>query len=140
MRSISCDLTKTNQGNSGTTCGCQGNITLYLVINIYVCLIPSKSVNNWLKQFTTSLTSITEQEGLAIFLFLQKKMFEILVSIGQITLMSQKPFRPPYPKWYEPNQTCEYYDGLIRYNIENYHSFKDKHFQLIKAGWIVFKG
>jgi len=127
MRSISCDLTKTNQKNNGIIYGCQGNRTLYLVINIYVCLIPSKSANNWLKQYITSLTSITKQEGLTIFFFLKKNVWVI----GQYWTNHfnvAETISTTIPKWYEPNQTCEYYDGLMRCNIENYHSFKDKLF------------
>jgi hypothetical protein len=63
-----------------------------------------------------------------LFLLLLKKMLEKLVSIEQLTLISQKPFQPPYLKWCEPNQTYEYHDGAMRHNIENCHSFKDKRF------------
>jgi hypothetical protein len=69
-----------------------------------------------------------------------KKMFEKLVSMGQITLISHKLFRSPYQKWYEPNHTCEYHNKAMGHNIENYHYSKDKLFQLIEARQITFEG
>jgi hypothetical protein len=68
-----------------------------------------------------------------------REMFKKLVSIGKITLISQKPFCLPHLKWYEPNKTCEYHDGEIRHNIKNCHSFKEKLLQLIKAEHVTLR-
>lgn len=68
-----------------------------------------------------------------------KKMFERLINIIQIILIPQNSFRPPYLKWYEPDLTCEYYGDTSRHNIEDFHTFKDKFLQFIKAEWITFE-
>jgi hypothetical protein len=45
-----------------------------------------------------------------------REMFKKLISIRQITPISQKPFYLPHLKWYETNKTYEYHDGATEHN------------------------
>ena len=79
------------------------------------------------------------KKTISLFPLSFKEIFERLVNIGKIILIIQKPSQPPYPKWYDTNQTYEYHDGTSGHNIESCYAFKDKLLQLIEVGWITFE-
>jgi hypothetical protein len=41
----------------------------------------------------------------------------MLLSVGQVAPILLTPLQPPYPNWYKPNLTCEYYTGICEHNI-----------------------
>jgi hypothetical protein len=53
---------------------------------------------------------------LSPFPFPLREMFKKLISIRQITLISQKPFYLPHLKWYKTKKICEYHDGAMEHN------------------------
>ena len=66
------------------------------------------------------------------------KMYQRLLSIGQVVPVPLIPLQPPFPNWYKPDQKCEYHAGAVGHNIDGCLGFKRKILQLIKTRWISF--
>jgi len=45
-----------------------------------------------------------------------------------------RPMQPPFPAWYNPNQTCKYHMGVTGHSIEDCDAFKGTVRRLIGAG------
>ena len=54
-------------------------------------------------------------------------------------IISTKPEKPSYLKWYDPNARCEYYDGVKGHSTENCTTLKDKVQALIDADQAKFQ-
>ena len=79
------------------------------------------------------------QEQLPPLPLLLNEMYQKLLIIGHIAPEPLAPLQPPYPGWYKPELTCEYYAGVVEHDIHTCNTFKRKLLQLIKAGWIAFE-
>ena len=49
-----------------------------------------------------------------------------------------EPHKTPYPRWYDPNNQCDYHCGAQGHSIENYLPLKYKVQSLIKVSWLEF--
>ena len=67
---------------------------------------------------------------------------ELLLMLIQnygISVIPAKPRRPPYPRRYDVNATCEYHRGVGGHSVENCKALKDKVQSLIYADSIKFR-
>ena len=69
-----------------------------------------------------------------------RELLLVLIQNYGIFVIPVKPRRPPYPKGYDVNATCEYHGGVRGHSVENCMAFKDKVQSLIYADSIKFKG
>lgn len=70
-------------------------------------------------------------------------IYKHLLNTHQVTLVPVNPVnpvQPPYSKWYNANDKCEYHASVMGHSKENYSAFKNKVSALIKHGWISFDG
>ena len=49
-----------------------------------------------------------------------------------------EPYKPSYPRWYDPNSRCDYHCGAQGHSIKNSLLLKYKVQSLIKASWLDF--
>ena len=67
------------------------------------------------------------------------ELLPVLIQNYGISIIPAKPRRPPYPRGYDVNATCEYHGGVGGYSLENCKAFKDKVQSLIYADPIKFR-
>ena len=68
-----------------------------------------------------------------------EELLPILVQNYGISVIPAKPKRPPYPRGYDVNATCEYHGGVGGHSVENCKALKDKVQSLIYADLIKFR-
>ena len=54
------------------------------------------------------------------------QLLPILVQSYKVPIISTKPEKPPYLKWYDPDTRCEYHGGVKGHSTENCITLKDK--------------
>ena len=67
------------------------------------------------------------------------ELLPVLIQNYGISVIPAKPRRPPYPRRYDVNATCEYHGGVGGHSMENYKALKDKVQSLIYADPIKFR-
>ena len=67
------------------------------------------------------------------------ELLPVLIQNYGISVILAKPRRPPYPKGYDVNATCEYHGGVGGHSVENCKALKDKVQSLIYADPIKFR-
>jgi len=67
------------------------------------------------------------------------KLLPTLLHNSLVTISPMKLVQPPYPKNYDANAKCDYYDWAIDHSIEMCFTLKHKVQALIDAGWISFQ-
>ena len=67
------------------------------------------------------------------------ELLSVLIQNYKISIIPAKPRRPPYPRGYDVNATCEYHGGVGGHSLENCKAFKNKVQSLIYADPIKFK-
>ena len=68
-----------------------------------------------------------------------EELLPVLIQNYEISVISVRPRRPPYPKGYDVNSICEYHGGVGGHSVENYTAFKDKVQSLIYIDPIKLK-
>ena len=53
--------------------------------------------------------------------------------------MSIQPIRPPYPRWYNENASCDYHSGNRRHSLEDCTALKWRVSEFIKKGELTFE-
>ena len=67
------------------------------------------------------------------------ELLPVLIQNYEISVIPAKPRRPPYPRGYDVNGTCEYHGGVGGHSVEDCKALKDKVQSLIYADPIKFK-
>ena len=67
------------------------------------------------------------------------ELLPVLIQNYGISVIPAKPRRPPYPRGYDVNATCEYHGGVEGHSVENCKALKDKVQSLIYADPIKFR-
>ena len=67
------------------------------------------------------------------------ELLPVLIQNYEIFVIPAKPRRPPYPRGYDVNASCEYHGEVRGHSIENYKALKDKIQSLIYADPIKFR-
>ena len=67
------------------------------------------------------------------------ELLPVLIQNYGISVIPAKPRRPPYPRGYDVNATCEYHGGVGGHSVENCKALKDKVQSLIYADPIKFR-
>ena len=67
------------------------------------------------------------------------ELLPILVQNYGISIILTRPRRLPYPKGYDINVRCEYYEGVKGHSTKDCTTFKDKVQSLINADPIKFR-
>ena len=67
------------------------------------------------------------------------KLLPVLIQNYGISVIPAKHRRPPYPREYDVNATCEYHGGVGGHSVENYKALKDKVQSLIYTDSIKFR-
>ena len=49
------------------------------------------------------------------------------------------PIRPPYPRWYKENASCDYHSGNRGHSLEDFTALMWRVSELIKRGELTFK-
>ena len=62
-----------------------------------------------------------------------------LLSNQMVVVSPRKVYQSPFPRWYNPNATCDYHGGVPRHSIEQCVAFKHKVQSLIDARWLTFQ-
>ncbi|KAL5166221.1 hypothetical protein HKD37_18G051227 [Glycine soja] len=62
-----------------------------------------------------------------------------LIAIQLVVITPEKVFQPPFPKWYDPNATCNYHGNTPGHSIEKCLALKYKVQHLIDVGWLTFQ-
>ena len=68
-----------------------------------------------------------------------EELLPVLIQNYGISVIPAKPRRPPYPKGYDINATCEYHRGVEGHSMENCKALKDKVQSLIYTDPIKFR-
>ena len=68
-----------------------------------------------------------------------EELLPVLIQNYGISVIPAKPRKPPYPRGYDVNTTCEYHGGVGGHSVENCKAFKDKVQSLIYADPIKFR-
>ena len=68
-----------------------------------------------------------------------EELLPVLIQNYGISVIPVKPRRPPYPRGYDVNATCEYHGGVRGHSVENCKALKDKVQSLIYADLIKFR-
>ncbi|XP_038696626.1 uncharacterized protein LOC119993529 [Tripterygium wilfordii] len=66
--------------------------------------------------------------------------FSLLRDQGRVCPIPGQLFNPPYPPWYNPNQTCEYHENTPGHSINDCRIFKRAVQTMKNAGWLNFEG
>ena len=67
------------------------------------------------------------------------ELLPVLIQNYGISVIPTKPRRPPYPRGYDVNATCEYHGGVGGHSAKNCKALKDKVQSLIYADPIKFR-
>ena len=67
------------------------------------------------------------------------ELLPVLIQNYEISVIPAKPRRPPYPRGYDVDATCEYHGGVGGHSVENCKAFKDKVQSLLCTDPIKFK-
>ena len=67
------------------------------------------------------------------------ELLPVLIQNYGISVIPAKPRRPPYPRGYDVNTTCEYHGEVRGHSVENCKALKDKVQSLIYADPIKFR-
>ena len=62
-----------------------------------------------------------------------------LIQRGMLVPVSIPPIRPPYPRWYNENASCEYHSGNRGYSLEDCIALKWRVNEFIKKGELTFE-
>ena len=68
-----------------------------------------------------------------------EELLSVLIQNYRIFVIPAKPKRPPYPRGYDVNATCEYHGGVGGHFVENCKAFKDKVQSLLYTDPIKFR-
>ena len=68
-----------------------------------------------------------------------RELLPVLIQNYGISVIPAKSRRPPYPRGYDANATCEYHRGVGGHFMENCKALKDKFQSLIYADPIKFR-
>ena len=63
----------------------------------------------------------------------------MLVQKYKMPIISAKPKKPPYPKWYDLSARCEYHGRVQGHSTKSYTPLKDKVQALIDADPVKFQ-
>ncbi|KAA3481559.1 hypothetical protein EPI10_021918 [Gossypium australe] len=67
-----------------------------------------------------------------------KELYQSLFDAYVVSPYYLQPLQPPYPKWYDSNDRCDYHAGIEGHSIENCTTFKKVVERLIKMGIVKF--
>ena len=67
------------------------------------------------------------------------ELLPVLIQNYGISVIPAKPRRPPYPRGYDVNATCEYHRGVGGHSVENCKALKEKVQSLIYTDPIKFR-
>jgi len=65
-------------------------------------------------------------------------VYQYLLGSGILTPTLSKPMQPPFSRWYDPNQRCDYHSGVLGHSIENCKNFMYQVRKLVSKGQIEF--
>ena len=68
-----------------------------------------------------------------------EELLPVLIQNYGISVIPVRPRRPPYPRGYDVNATCEYHGRVGGHSVENFKALKDKVQSLIYANPIKFR-
>ena len=68
-----------------------------------------------------------------------EELLLVLIQNYGISVIFTKPRRPPYPRGYDVNATCEYHGGVRGHSVENCKALKDKVQSLLYTDPIKFR-
>ena len=68
-----------------------------------------------------------------------RELLPVLIQNYENSVIPAKLRRPPYPREYDVNVTCEYHGGVGGHSVENCKALKDKIQSLIYADPIKFR-
>ncbi|XVF59079.1 hypothetical protein PTKIN_Ptkin07bG0246000 [Pterospermum kingtungense] len=66
------------------------------------------------------------------------QVYSQLYEKGLIAPIFDKPLQPPYPKWYNPDLTCEYHNGARGHDLNSCLALKNKVQSMIDTGALKF--
>ena len=66
------------------------------------------------------------------------KLFPRLIQEQLVSRVPVDPIMPPYPRWYDPNASCDYHYGIKGHSIENCTALKRRVQALVKARYLNF--
>ena len=67
------------------------------------------------------------------------KLYPKLIQGGMLVPVSIPPIRPPYPRWYNENASCDYHFSNMGYSLEDCTALKWKVSEFIKKGELTFE-
>ena len=67
------------------------------------------------------------------------ELLHILLSNALVAIIPAKPVKPPYPKGFDINATCDYHGGTAGHSTEMCRTLQNKVQSLIDAGWLNFE-
>ena len=62
------------------------------------------------------------------------KLYSKLIQGGMLVPMSIPPIRPPYPRWYNKNASCDYHSGNMGHFLEDCTALKWRSVNLSRKG------
>ena len=67
------------------------------------------------------------------------KLYPKLIQCDLLESVSIQPIRPPYPRWYKENASCDYHSGNRGHSLENYTTLKWRVNDFIKTRALTFE-
>ena len=67
------------------------------------------------------------------------ELYPKLIQGGMLVPVSIPPIRPPYPRWYNENGSCEYHFGNREHSLEDCTALKWRVSEFIKKGELTFE-
>ena len=65
-------------------------------------------------------------------------VYQYLLDSEILTLTLSKPMQPPFSRWYDLNQRCDYHNRVLGHSFENYKNFMYQVRKLVSKGQIEF--
>jgi hypothetical protein len=89
-------------------------------------------------QKTQTATNNNDKQYYIPFPISQTEMFTQLVEEGALASIPTRPWKPPYPAWFDENARCSYHDGATGNPTENCFYLHRKICELVNGGVIKF--
>ena len=67
------------------------------------------------------------------------ELYPKLIQGGMLVPVSISPIRPPYPRWYNENASCDYHYGNRGHSLEDCTALKWRVNEFIKKGELTFE-
>ena len=67
------------------------------------------------------------------------ELYPKLIQSSLLEPISISPIRPPYPKWYKENASCDYHSSNRRHSLEDYTALKWRVSDFIKKRELTFE-